>query len=276
VTVTTVPTVTLRAAAMERFRIELKSFFRNRAAAFFTFLLPIMMLLIFGSLFNFKLSGPPGTEPISSHRYLSAGLLASVVLSTAFSGLAISVASEQHDGLLKRLAGTPLPRAAYLIGKLATITVLTALTLVVMFAIGIAFFDLALPSTAKQWAVLAAVLSGGLIASALMGLAMTRFIPNSRSAAAIVQPPYLFLFMTSGIFFSVADMPNWMRIATSLFPLKWMAQGMRFALLPEWFASQEPAKSWELGWVVGMVGLWVVVGAVLCRWWFRWDRRTDS
>ena len=42
---------------------------------------------------------------------------------------------------------------------------------------------------------------------------------------------------------------------------------------PVFDGSSMPAAT-DIG--ISLNLLWIVIGAVLCRWWFRWDRRTDS
>ena len=67
-----------------------------------------------------------------------------------------------------------------------------------------------------------------------------------------------------------------MQQVAALFPLKWMCQGLRSVFLPESFAPQEPAGSWELGRVALVLGAWCVLGLVLCLFTFRWTTRRDG
>ena len=43
-----------------------------------------------------------------------------------------------------------------------------------------------------------------------------------------------------------------------------MAQGLRSVFLPDALAAQEPAGCWELGRVALVLGIWCVVGLLLC------------
>jgi ABC-2 type transport system permease protein len=43
--------------------------------------------------------------------------------------------------------------------------------------------------------------------------------------------------------------------------------------LPQALAAKEPAHSWELGRVALVLGIWCVVGLVLCVKTFRWQER---
>jgi ABC-2 type transport system permease protein len=59
----------------------------------------------------------------------------------------------------------------------------------------------------------------------------------------------------------------------AIFPLKWMAQGLRSVFLPDALAAVEPAGSWELGRTALVLAAWCVAGLVLCVATFRWQDR---
>lgn len=255
-----------------RTAFELRTFFRDQQAALFTFVLPIALLVVFGSVFTGTFPSPPGEDPVRFRQYFAAGMMASGIFSVAFTSLAISVSVEQHDGLLKRLAGTPLPKASYFIGKLASTTVLAAVSSAIMLAFGVAFYDIDLPTDAARWAALGWVFVLGVGTAALLGLAYTRLVHSAKGATAVVMPPYLLLQFISGIFFVFTEVPEWMQRIAAVFPLKWMAQGLRYALLPDWFASQEAAGEWELDIIALALLNWLLLGFALTLRFFRWDR----
>ncbi len=67
-----------------------------------------------------------------------------------------------------------------------------------------------------------------------------------------------------------------MQQVAALFPLKWMCQGLRSVFLPASFGTQEPGGSFELGKVAIVLGLWCVLGLVLCLTTFRWTTKRDG
>jgi ABC-2 type transport system permease protein len=256
--------------------IELKQFFRDTEAAVFTFALPVLLLLLFASIFTYKIDGPPGKGGVSFRQYFVAGMIASGIMSTTFNNLAIGIAVEQHEGLLKRLAGTPLPKTAYFAGKIGMAIVATVIQTAIMLIAGVALFGLSLPSHASQWGIFALVMVFGVASFCLIGIAYTRLIPNSRAAAPIVTPVFLVLQFISGVYIQFTSLPGWMQAAASVFPLRWMAQGLRYAFLPGWFKTQETGGTWNLPLVVGLLGLWVVIGLLASLRFFRWTRRIDG
>jgi ABC-2 type transport system permease protein len=115
----------------------------------------------------------------------------------------------------------------------------------------------------------------GSAACTLLGIAVSSLAKNGRSASATVTPIALVLEFISGVFFQFSQIPVWLQTVAAFFPLKWMTQGLRSVFLPDSFAAQEPAGSWELGRVALVLTVWCVAGLVLCVLTFRWQDRGD-
>lgn len=254
-----------------RARVEILEFFRQKEALVFTLIFPSLLLLIFGAVLNFEIA--PGLDFV---QYFMAGMIASGVLASGFQNLAISIAIERTEGRLKRLSGTPMPKSAYFVGKVAQVVVVGVATIALLFVVGVVVYGVDLPDTAGKWLTLVWVTLLGLTSCTLLGIAFSSAIKNGKSAPAIVTPIALVLQFTSGVFFVFTDLPGWMQNFAAIFPLKWLTQGMRAAFLPESFAAQEAAGSFELGTVALVLGAWTVVGMVLCVLVFRWRDRADG
>ena len=65
---------------------------------------------------------------------------------------------------------------------------------------------------------------------------------------------------------------TWMQQIAAIFPLKWLTQGMRSVFLPDSFASQEVAKSWELQTTFLVLVLWLIIGIFFSVRKFKWER----
>jgi len=88
-------------------------------------------------------------------------------------------------------------------------------------------------------------------------------------------PILLVLQFTSGVFFVFTELPHWMQVFASFFPLKWLTQGMRYVFLPDQAKVAEAAGQWELPRVAAMLALWCVIGLVWALAGFRWQRRGE-
>ncbi len=262
--------------AVARTVIELKQFFRQPQSAVFTFALPLLLLLLFGSIFSGTIKGPPGVKAVDFRQYFLAGMIASGVMSTCFNNLAITISLEQHEGLLKRLSLTPLPPAAYFAGKVASCLVISVIETVLMLLVATLLFGVSLPVDLVHWAAFIGVLLGGVATCTLLGIAYTRFIPNSNAATPMVMPIYLILQFISGVFFQFTQVPAFLQAVASVFPLRWMALGFRYAFLPDWFKMQETGHAWNIPLVFGVLAVWLAAGLAVTLRTFRWGRAGNA
>ncbi len=247
--------------------VELKEFFRQRESVVFTLLLPVLLLVVFGAVLDFDLRGG-----VSFTQYFMAGIIAAGILGASLQNMAISIATERSDGTLKHLYGTPMPRSAFFVGKVVQVLAVTLAIIVVLLLIGVVFYGVDLPS-GTDWLTFAWVSVLGAAACTLLGIAISSLAKNGRSASATVTPFALLLQFISGVFFQFSEIPSWMQTFASVFPLKWMAQGLRSVFLPDALAADEPAGSWELGRVARVLAVWCIAGLVLCVRTFRWQDR---
>jgi ABC-2 type transport system permease protein len=252
---------------LARTGIELRMFFRERDSMVFTFAFPVILLFIFGSVFSADIA--PG---VSFTQYFAAGMVASGIALSSFQALAIGIAVERDDGTLKRLKGTPMPPLAYFVGKIGLVLATSLVQFAVLLVVSSLFFGLELPATAGLWLRFAWLFLLGIAAGTTLGIAYSSLARSSRSAAAVVSPVVIVLQFISGIFFVYSELPSWMQQVGALFPLKWIAQGMRSVFLPDAFAAQE-VGGWQLPQTALVLTAWTVVGLLLCVRTFRWTRR---
>lgn len=263
------------AVGIARIGHEVRGYFRSPDTVFFTFLFPFIMLGIFTAAFSAsgEIQPGPGAESISVGAYYLPGLLAAGILLSGVQNLAIDIAGEKSDGTLKRLGGTPLSPVSYFLGKIGQVFVTGTLQAALLLVAAATVFGIALPTEPEAWVTFAWVFVLGITASALLGIALSSVPRSGKSASAVVVPIMLVLQFISGVYLQFSQLPEWMQNIASLFPLKWMAQGMRAAFLPEDFAVLEQNGSWDLGWVAVALLTWLVVGLVVSRLTFRWIRR---
>jgi ABC-2 type transport system permease protein len=246
--------------------VELKEFAREREAVVFTFALPIMLLVVFGAILDYSVA--PGISFVS---YFVPGIAAAGLFGICFQALAIELPIARANGLLKILRGTPLPPAAFFLGKVIVVAVVGAAEIALLLLVAVVVFGFRLPASPDAWLTFGWVTALGAAACTLLGIAFSSVPRSAKSAPAIVTPVSLFLQFISGVFFVLDEVPGWMQTLAALFPLKWMAQGMRAALLPPEFARAEPAGSYELDRVAMVLAAWVIGGLVLSVATFRWS-----
>ena len=247
--------------------LEVKQFMRQRESVVFTLLFPVLLLLIFGSVFKDEIA--PG---VTFSQYFVAGMIASGLVNTGFQQLAITIPMERDDGTLKRLRGTPAPASSYFIGKIILVFVSMSIQVILLLIFGVLLYGIALPSDSAHWITFIWVMLLGLISSTLLGIAFSSVPKSGRGASAVVSPIVIILQFFSGVFFVFTQLPSWMQNFAAIFPLKWLTQGMRAVFLPDSFAAQEVAGSWELGKIALFLGVWSILGFFLALKTFRWEK----
>jgi len=124
--------------------VELKTFFRQKEAVVFTFSLPVVLLVILGTLFSGEVVG----TGITVGTLFTAGMIAAGIASTSFVNLGISIATDRDDGTLKRLRGAPMPAASYFVGKVVLVLVASLAEAAIVVGIG---FLLLVSLAASAW-----------------------------------------------------------------------------------------------------------------------------
>ncbi|MDG9718196.1 ABC transporter permease [Streptomyces sp. DH24] len=257
---------------LRRGALELRQFFRQRDQVVFTFAFPVVFLFLFASIFSGELRG----AGVSASQLYVPGMMAAGIMSTSFQSLGISIAIERDERVLRRLRGTPMPPAAYFLGKIWLVLVTGLLETAILLGVGTTLYDVDLPSDAGRWFHFGWIFLLGMTACALLGIAISSVPRSGRSASSVVVLPFLVLQFVSGVYISIDTVPDRLVDIAALFPLKWMCQGLRGVFLPESARVLEQAGSWEFGRIALVLAAWCVGGLLLCLLTFRWKSRRDA
>ena len=250
-----------------RSKLELKQFLRQRESVVFTLFFPVILLFIFGSVFQDTIA--PG---VTFSQYFVAGMIASGLVNTGFQQLAITIPMERDDGTLKRLRGTPMSVTSYFIGKALLVTILMIIQTALLLFFGTVLFGLNLPTDMNSWWTFTWLIILGSACSTVLGIAFSVVPKTGRGASAVVSPVVIVLQFFSGVFFVFTDLPGWMQQVAAIFPLKWMTQGMRSVFLPDSFALREVAGTWETERTFLILMAWLIAGIFLSIRTFKWSR----
>jgi ABC-2 type transport system permease protein len=233
-------------------------FWRNREAAFFTFFLPVIFFLVFGSIYgNDTISGIRGAA------FLEAGMIGYGVASTAFAGLAITMVIRRESGVLKRIRATPLPPAAYIGAVLASTFVTFLVEAALLIALGRLLFSVGLPS--RPFSLLAALVIGA-GSFAAIGLGLTSFVRTAEGSSAVVNAFYLPMAIISGTFFSPQHYPGFLKAIADVLPLTYFTKLTRDVMVRHHHIWSESGS-------IGVVVLWGAIGIVAAIRGFRWQPR---
>ncbi|MEO3975276.1 ABC transporter permease [Streptomyces sp. CAU 1734] len=206
--------------------------------------------------------GVPGTDTPAAHPVI-AGFAAWLLFQIGLINLPQMLVTEREEGVLLRMRATPGGIPALLIAKSLLVTVTAAGTLALLLAAAALVVDGPLPQGPGGWLTLLWVTVLGLLAVVPLGAAIGAVLPNPREALALIMLPAIGLLIASGTVFPATSLPLPVQRAAAVFPLKWTAQGLRSALLPDSARAAEAAGSWELPTVALVLTAWAVLGFLL-------------
>ncbi|WP_256976733.1 ABC transporter permease [Streptomyces sp. CS113] len=247
-----------RRAGLRRGGIELRQLLRSPKELSGHLTNVVVALVIAG----FVGDDVPGTRTPMAHLVL-AGFAAYLLFQIGLVSLPQILVTEREEGALLRLRATPGGIRAYLVAKCVLVVVTALGTLALLLLSAAVFVDGPLPHGPAGWLTLLWVTVLGLLAVVPLGAAIGAVLPNPREALALIMLPVMGLLVTSGTVFPITSLPVPVQEVASLFPLKWMAQGLRAALLPDAARTAEAAGSWELPLVALVLTAWTVLGFLL-------------
>ncbi len=248
---------------LKQLRFENRSFWRNPAAAFFTFMFPVMFLVIFNLLFGNEEFAEIDGEPVTGSQFYVPAIAAFSVITACFTNISIGVVFLRDEGVLKRVRGTPLPPTAYLLARVIHATLIALLLVAIVTLAGAVLYGVDVP-TEDLPRITGIVLVGAAAFSAL-GLAHTALVPNADAAPAVVNGTILPLLFISDVFIPLENAPDWLVTVSQVFPIWHYAHLMLDAFDP-FGTLYEPGNLW-------VVAAWGVAGLVLAIRFFSWEPR---
>ncbi len=128
--------------AREQVRYEQKAYWRNPMAAFFTFMFPVVFLVVVGtSAGSFRV---PGTT-LRYDQYVVVAMLVFGLIGACYTNLAMTICLRRDNGMLKRMRGTPISIGSYMAGIIGSVIINVAILAVIVVGIGMLFYHLHFP-----------------------------------------------------------------------------------------------------------------------------------
>jgi ABC-2 type transport system permease protein len=247
---------------LHQFRYDQKVFWRNPASVFFTVAFPVILLLIFATVFGDQTVDVRGG--IKTTTYYVPAIITLSVISATMQSLAMSLVIAREDGRLKRGRGTPMPAWVFIVGRIGNSIVVALIMLALIAAIGELAYGVAIPWERLPAIVL--VLVVGAAAFCCLGIALTAAIPSQDAAAPIVNALLLPLYFLSGVFIPDDQLPSGVVHFADAFPVRHFFEAFFDAYVPGGVTV-----SWGN---LAAVAVWGVLGAFLAMRYFRWTPRS--
>jgi len=233
-------------------RAELAVTLRNGEQLLLALGIPVLLLTFFSLVDVLPL--PEGVDdPVE---FLAPGVLALAIMSSAFTGLAITTGFDRQYGVLKRLGATPLGRPRLLAAKTGVVVAVQLVQLAVLVPVGLALGWR--PEVDPPVVVGAVVL--GTVAFAGLGLLLGGTLPGLVTLAA-ANGIYLVLLLFGDIVIPLDELPAGIAAVARLLPSAALAELLRAGL----GGPDAPPRAWAV-----LTG-WAVIGPLAAARWFRWE-----
>lgn len=240
-------------------RYDLRALVRNKQARTATVMLPLLLLVLFVSMFGANRVGP---HHVAASTYYVPGLVALSVIASSFVNLVISVVTQRETGVLKRRRATPVPAWVLIGGRALTAVAVSLAMTAALIAVGRIAFGVGFPATAIPGVVLTAV--AGSLCFCVLAYAVATLIGSADAAQPTVQALMLPLYLGSGIFIPDPNLPGWLRETAALFPVERLSDALHRPYSPA-------AHGLGIAWTdLAVLALWAAAGVVVALRRFSW------
>ncbi|MFF9145192.1 ABC transporter permease [Streptomyces sp. NPDC014861] len=230
--------------------LETRMLLRNGEQLLLTVIIPSLLLVLFSTVDVVDTGAGEAVD------FLTPGVLALAVMSTAFTGQAIATGFERRYGVLKRLGASPLPRWALMTAKTLSVLVTEVLQIALLTAIalGLGWSPQGGPLSVLLLLVLGTAAFSGL------GLLMAGTLKAEATLAA-ANLVFLLLLVGGGVivplekFGAAGDV-------LALLPIAALSDGLRDVL------QGGAGMPWA---DAGILAVWAVLGLGAAARLFRWE-----
>ncbi|MYW43461.1 ABC transporter permease [Streptomyces sp. SID161] len=231
--------------------LETRMLLRNGEQLLLTVVIPTLLLVLFSSVDIVDTGKGDAVD------FLTPGVLALAVMSTAFTGQAIATGFERRYGVLKRLASSPLPRWGLMAAKTASVLVTEILQVVLLTVIA---FALGWSPHGGPAAVLLLLVVGTGAFSGL-GLLMAGTLKAEATLAA-ANLVFLLLLVGGGVIVPLEKFGPAGEHVLGLLPISALSDGLRDVL------QHGSGMPWG---DLGILAVWAVAGLAAAGKFFRWE-----
>jgi ABC-2 type transport system permease protein len=237
-------------------RVETVLLLRNGEQLLLTLVIPLVLLLLLAGTDLVDIGGTSSADGDKVGAAV-AGVLTVAVMSTAFTGLAIATGFERRYGVLRRLAVTPLPRSALLLGKGGAVLAVEALQVVLVVGVALALGW----SGEASWGGVVALVLAGTAAFAGLGMLMAGTL-RAEATLAAANLVYVLLLVAGAAVVPVERYPSGVQPLLHALPSGALGEGLRSVVVD---TSGVP---WAQ---VAILAAWAVAGILLAARTFRWE-----
>ncbi|NLG64618.1 MAG: ABC transporter permease [Actinobacteria bacterium] len=195
--------------------IEVKLFVREPITMMFTFLLPLLILVVLGGIFADRpLEDQYRNIPMMD--YYVPAYMALVLASLGTISLPVHLANYRERGVLRRFRASGMQEWALLVSQTLVSLVIAVIGSVLLFALGVLAFDAGM---AKGSGDVAVTFTIGAFTFSALGMLLGSVLPTARAAQAVGMLLWFVMMFLSGTDGPLDLMPAWLLNIGKALPL---------------------------------------------------------
>ncbi len=259
------------------FKANLLMQIRNKQVVFWSLVFPILLMLLFGTLFSsqgFTQQSGGKKVDLNFASYLVPGLIVLAVMSTGLIGYASTLAVYREKGIFRRIRTTPLPISTFILSKVLVQTLQVVIQAVILTVVGVVVFKAELDWGNLGLGILEVVLIG--LTFVAIGQMIAAVVKRSETVSLVTQMINTPMMLLGGLIIPLSqfgDVPilpqigsflptgiavNILRPTISPEPFKNISDIQGILLLPVWAS------------LLILVG-YLVVSTIIANRFFKWE-----
>lgn len=237
--------------------LELKLYLREPSAFFFTVVFPLLLMLLFGSIW--------GNDPFPGETFgyidaFTSSFIGIVILTAATMNLTINLSTYREKGILKRFRATPVSPVSFLAGEFLAILAISLLGVFLLLIAGVVLFNMHFRGNILEGVAAFLISSFGIAGLGFIPASLAR---SARSGTVISNSLYFPMLFLSGAALPRQMLPGFLKTASEILPLTHAIRMMQGIWLGE--------SLWNFKVEIAVLGGILLAGTFVATRLFRWD-----
>jgi len=156
--------------------------------------------------------------------FIAPGIMAMTVMMSVMTGLPVAISQEKEIGTMDGMMVAPINRLSILLGKTAAQTARGLIQGVIILALAIGIFGVAIQGNIL---LVFALLLLGVFSFVGLGIVITSFTKDQETAQMLMMTLMFPMMFLSGVFFPIQQMPGFMQTISHFLPLTYASDALR-------------------------------------------------
>ena len=214
----------------------LKILFRNKQALYFSLVLPVVIMLVFGFISG---TSQVGSRGISYRDFIVPGLIALTILQLGIFSVAFVITQYRDKNILRKLLTTPIGPFEFLSAQITARLFVALVQVLLLVSVAILFLSFTMRGS-YFLLLLAAIL--GTLNFLTLGFVIAGLAKSVESVPAIANMIVFPLLLLGDVFFPIEALPGWLEGPSKYLPIQYVVNSFR-EIMVEGHGFQDVAGS---------------------------------